>query len=81
MVSFRNELNLALERLIRSGEKVLQGSGPFEVKMKKPRRDEVTHMQINGESIKVVNLKSVLITKTGFISDHKLRVMVNSPAI
>jgi hypothetical protein len=37
LVSFRNELNLALERVIRSGEKVLQGNGPFEVKMKIPR--------------------------------------------
>jgi hypothetical protein len=77
-VSFRNELNLALERLIRSGDKVLQGSGPFEVKMKKPRGDEVTYMQINGESIKIVNLKSVFIKKTAFISDHKLRVLVKS---
>lgn len=39
LVSFRNELNLALERVIRSGEKVLQGSGPFEVKMKMPNRE------------------------------------------
>lgn len=33
-------------------------------------------MQIDGESIKVVNLRSVIIKKTDKIVDHKLRVMV-----
>ena len=33
-------------------------------------------MQIDGESIKIVNLKSVIIKKTDKISDHKLRIMV-----
>lgn len=63
---------------MRSGEKVLQGSGPFEIKMKEPKRNEVTHMQIDGESIKVINLKSVTIKKTDKISDHKLRVMIGN---
>lgn len=35
-VSYRNELNLALERIIRAGSKVFQGAGPFEIKMKVP---------------------------------------------
>jgi hypothetical protein len=38
-VSFKTELNLALERLIRSGSKVLQGRGPFELRMKVPVAD------------------------------------------
>jgi hypothetical protein len=46
--------------------------------MKEPRGEEVTHMQIDGESIKVVNLKSVVIKRTEKISDHKLRVMVGN---
>lgn len=56
---------------------MFQGSGPYEIKMKEPKGEEVTHMQIDGESIKVVNLKSVVIKKTDKISDHKLKVMVN----
>jgi hypothetical protein len=76
-VSYKNELNLALERIMRSGSKIFQGSGPFEIKMKVPsEEEEITHMQIDGESIKVVNLKSVRIKKTDRISDHKLRVMI-----
>lgn len=47
-VSFKTELNLALERLIRSGSKVIQGGGPFELRMKVPVADEITHMQIDG---------------------------------
>ena len=43
-VSFKNELRLALERIFRSGEKVFQGSGPFEIKMKEPKKEEITHM-------------------------------------
>ena len=54
---------------------MFQGSGPFEIKMKEPLEDETTHMQIDGESMKIVNLKSVIISKTGRIGDHKLRVM------
>ena len=61
---------------MRSGSKVFQGSGPYEVKMKVPKEEEVTHMQIDGESIKVVNLKSVVIRKTNRISDSRLRVML-----
>ena len=64
-VSFKNELSLALERIFRSGGKVFQGSGPYEIKMKEPKKgQEITHMQIDGESIKVVNLKSVVIKQT-----------------
>jgi hypothetical protein len=44
--------------------------------MKEPRTEEITYMQIDGESVKFSNLKSVLIRKTDRISDHKLRVMV-----
>ena len=61
---------------MRSGSKVFQGAGPFEIKMKVPEHEEVTHMQIDGESIKVVNLRSIVIKKTDKISDHRLRVMV-----
>ena len=61
---------------MRSGSKVFQGSGPYEIKMKEPKSEEITHMQIDGESIKIVNLKSVFIKKTDRISDHKLRVML-----
>ena len=76
-VSFKNELNLALERIIRSGSKVMQGGGPFQIKMKQPQKgDEVTHMQIDGQSLKIVNLKSINIKRTDKISDHKLRVML-----
>ena len=77
-VSFKNELRLALERIFRSGEKVFQGSGPFEVRMKEPKKDEVTHMEIDGESMKFVNLKSITISKTDRISDHKLRIMLGT---
>jgi hypothetical protein len=45
--------------------------------MKVPVGDEITYMQIDGESIKVKNLKSVKICKTDKIRDHRLRVMVN----
>lgn len=47
-VSYKNELSLALERIMRSGSKVLQGGGPFFIKMKEPAQNEVTHMQIDG---------------------------------
>lgn len=57
---------------------MFQGSGPYEIKMKEPKGEEVTHMQIDGESIKVVNLKSVVIRRTDKISDHKLRVMLGN---
>ena len=77
-VSFKNELRLALERLLRAGGKVFQGSGPFEIRMKEPKHEEITHMQIDGESIKFVNLKSITISKTDRISDHKLRVMLGT---
>ena len=66
---------------MRSGSKVFQGCGPYEIKMKEPEEEEMTHMQIDGESIKVVNLKSVTIRKTDKISDHRLRVMVAPPQI
>jgi hypothetical protein len=56
----------------------MQGSGPFEITMKKPTKDEITYMQIDGESIKVRNLQSVRITKTDRIAGHRLRVMVNA---
>lgn len=36
LVSFKNELNLALERIMRSGERVFQGSGPYVIRMKEP---------------------------------------------
>jgi hypothetical protein len=34
-------------------------------------------MQIDGESIKIKNLKSIRIEKTKLIKNHKLRVMIN----
>lgn len=76
-MSFKSELNLALERVIRSGARALQGGGPFEITMKRPEQDEITYMQIDGESIKLKNLQSVRISKTERISGHRLRVMVN----
>ena len=48
--------------------------------MKEPVEDEITYMQIDGESIKLKNLKSIRISKTEKISDHRLRVMVNKNA-
>lgn len=70
-------MNLALERITRSGAKAMQGKGPFEILMKRPTGDEITYMQIDGESIKIKNLRSIVITKTDIIHDHRLRVMVN----
>ena len=44
--------------------------------MKEPREDEITYMQIDGESIKYRNLKRYTITKTSKIGDHRLRVQL-----
>ncbi len=77
-VSFKSELNLALERVVRSGARALQGDGPFEIRMKQPEGEEITYMQIDGESIKIKNLQGVRISKTERIRGHKLRVMVNT---
>ena len=38
-------------------------------------------MQIDGESIKIKNLKSIKISKTNRINGHKLRVMINKNPI
>jgi len=64
--------------VIRSGAKVVQGNGPFEIYMKEPKEDEITYMQIDGESIKFKNLKRIRVTKTDQITDHRLRVQVCS---
>lgn len=79
-VSFKSELNLALERIVRAGARAMQGNGPFEIVMKKPVKDEISYMQIDGESIKLRNLQSIRITKTDRIEGHRLRVMVNTHA-
>lgn len=63
-VGYKSEINLALERIIRSGSRITQGGGPFELNFKVPKNDEITFMQIDGESIKIKNLKSVKYTKT-----------------
>ena len=82
-VAFKSELNLALQRIMRSGAKVTQGGGPFQILFNKPLKDDITYMQIDGESIKVKNIKAIKICKTENIVNHQINVLVyhSSPLI
>ena len=82
-VAFKSELNLALQRIMRSGAKVTQGDGPFQILFNKPLKDDITYMQIDGESIKVKNIKAIKICKTENIVNHQINVLVyhSSPLI
>jgi hypothetical protein len=37
--------------------------------------NEITYLQIDGESLKVVNLKSIRIAKTESITGHQINIM------
>lgn len=74
-VAYKNELGLALERVIRGGSRVTQGSGPFEIRMRRPMEDEITHMQIDGEAIKIVNLKSFKICRSEKVGGHQINIL------
>ncbi len=42
----------------------------------KPTGDkEITYLQIDGESMKIVNLKSIRIAKTESITGHQINIM------
>ena len=76
-VSYKNQLRLALERMLPMGFKVMQRAGTFQINMIEPEGENITYMQIYGYTIKLNNLKSIKIGKTCKIKDHRLRVMVN----
>ena len=75
-IAFRNELSLGLERVVRSGAKVTQGSGPFEMSFRANEREESVYLQIDGESMNIVKLKSVRIAKSRRIAAQQINVMV-----
>jgi hypothetical protein len=47
-IAYKNELSLALERCMRMGGRVMQGSGPFEITFNKNSEGEETYIQIDG---------------------------------
>jgi hypothetical protein len=67
---------------MRSGAKITQGYGPFEVLFKKTHKDDITYMQIDGESIKIKNIKAIRICRAENISNHQINVLAyDSPPI
>lgn len=65
---------------MRCGGRVTQGPGPFEIKMKEPQSNEriESYLQVDGESLKLVNLKSILIRKTTKIPKSQIKIMVKT---
>lgn len=61
---------------MRSGAKVSQGEGPFEIALTEPAKDEISYIQIDGESLKIVNLKSIKINRSNIAHGHQINVMV-----
>lgn len=77
-VAYRSELGLALERVFRQGGRVAQGGGPFEMVFREGKKGETTYLQIDGESVKVTDLKSIRICRSESVPGHQINIMVDS---
>lgn len=75
-MTFENELSLALERISRNGSKLAQGRGPFLIEFKKViEGEEETFMEIDGESLKVINIESIRIERSRRFKNGKIKIL------
>lgn len=61
---------------MRKGHKLAQGSGPFVFEFKEASEGEnETFLEIDGESLKVINIKEMRISKSTRFAEGKIKVI------
>jgi hypothetical protein len=75
-IGFKNELRLGLERIGNFGARVAQGEGPFQLEFHRTENNSSTYIHIDGEAMRLHQLKSVTISKSKLAPNGRIRVLL-----
>lgn len=59
-----------------SGARVAQGTGPYSISFRRTESNTPTFLHIDGEAMKVRQLRSVVITKNELVGNGRIRVLM-----
>lgn len=67
-----------MERVCNSGARVAQGEGPYRISFKRTEDEEPTFVQIDGEAVKIRQLREIMIRKHPLMPKRGIRVLLQA---
>jgi hypothetical protein len=60
-----------------TGYRVAQGKGPYKIIISRDHTNTPSYIQIDGEALKILHLKDIVIRKSTLVPNGHIRVLIN----